>query len=348
MKTILQKFCPIFLLIVFFCPSICVAQEESSEEKKSVFDLFFNEEGDPTEIEIAYNFALLDSLKNKDVYQDANLSVIYDKKNKTSWNIRLKARGKYRRRICDFPPIKLKFEKEELAENGLKKHNDYKLVTHCLNDYQGRENVLREYLTYQLYQVYSERYFRTQLVKVKYIDSQSNKKFSRLGIIIEDEETVAKRLEGKVCDECFSTPKDSFQLENVHTAALFQYMIGNADWSIMLNRNLKIMRCKITDTFFLVPYDFDFSGLVNASYAIPNSDYGHKSIRERVFLGFSDNPSELKPYTEKFIERKDEAYKLVKGFKKLSSTSRKDILDYLDTFYASLKDNSFETGLIGN
>ena len=311
-----------------------------SKEKLTVFDNFLNEES-ATYFELVFDFELLDSLKKLDEEQDAKLTL-----NEQSWNIDLKARGKYRRRICDFPPIKLEFKKDELDSAGFKKHNDYKLVTHCIEGPEGKEHIYREYLAYKLLELLSpDLHFRTQLVKVKYIDSGSKKKFTRFGIIIEDEKTVAKRLDSDVCDGCFSLPIDSFYNENLHNIALFQYMIGNTDWSVTLSRNVKILNCDNTEKYYIVPYDFDFSGLVNASYAIPNSDFQLKSVRDRVYLGLETSPEKLEETVKHYKDMKDELLTYIKKFKLLSSESRKDIKDYLESFYEMLDDGSFDSHL---
>ena len=51
---------------------------------------------------------------------------------------------------------------------------------------------------------------------------------------------------------------------------LFEYMISNTDWNVSLLHNIKLIRKKDTKEIIVVPYDFDYSGLVNADYAVPN------------------------------------------------------------------------------
>lgn len=340
MKTPIQSIISVASVFLSLLFTLQLSAQEGYVEKKGTFFDLIETESFRT-LELDFSFDQLDSLKKRGEYLPATLKVFEGKKDYSTWNIRIKARGKYRRRICDFPPIKMKFKKDDLEEQGLKRHNDFKLVTHCVDDRSGKENVLREYLAYQLYPIYSDKFFRTQLVKIKYDDTESGKKFTRIGMIIEDEETMEKRLNGKVCDDCFSVPKEKFDLSNIHINALFQYMIGNSDWSIAMNRNLKLLEMDDSKKFCAVPYDFDFSGLVNASYALPNTDYGLKTVRERVFLGQCDDVKEILPYIDHFLDKKQEAFNMVQNFKLINGASRRDILEYLESFYASLEDKSF-------
>ncbi len=332
-------------LILLLCGTLSFSQNGQAEKKKksSIFELFVSEKY--TEFDLTIGFEQLESVKKTNDYIPAVLELDIENETAKKWDIEVKARGRYRRRICSFPPIKLKFDKGDLSEKGYKKDNDMKLVTHCVDDYTGKENVLREFLVYKLYEIFSDRYFRTQLVKVKYRDSESSKKMNGVGILIEDDETVERRLTAKTCEGCFSMPQDSFFVDNLHIASLFQYMIGNADWSIEMSRNLELMQCQEEFKYFIVPYDFDFSGLVNASYAVPNSNFNQKDIRDRIFLGLFKNANELRPYCEYFKSKKEEVINYVKSFKELPAFSRRDIIEYIETFYTSLEDETFYANL---
>ncbi len=338
--------CTLMILIVVFYSALLFGQEnkqDTSSAKSSIFELFSSE--GYTEFELTYSFAELERLKKTDEYLKGILEFKDKNKAVQTWEMELKARGRYRRRICEFPPLKIKFDKDNLKDSGFRKDNDMKLVTHCVDDYTGKENVLREYLAYQLYQLHSPHYFRTQLVRVTYKDSESNQKIKGVGILLEDNETVEKRLDAKECENCFSLPKDTFYQDNLHITGLFQYMISNSDWSITMARNVEMLQCKKNQQFYVIPYDFDFSGLVNASYALPNMDFNQKSIRDRVFLGLYDDPDELKPFGAFFLSKKEKVLDLVNNFKELPAFSRRDIAEFLESFYASLEDGTFYEGL---
>ena len=114
-------------------------------------------------------------------------------------------------------------------------------------------------------------------------------------------------------------------------------MIGNEDFSLLTNKNLKILRTKPDSIFRVAPYDFDFSGLVDASYAIPNSDYKLKSVKSRVFLGIC-NDKELQPTIQHFKDKKEELLACIDNFTLMNKSERKSIKKYILSFYDSLEE----------
>ena len=66
--------------------------------------------------------------KKKDEYQPASITFKLADGSQFQQELKVKARGKSRRRICDFPPIKMKFKKDNLEADGLNREfNEYKL-----------------------------------------------------------------------------------------------------------------------------------------------------------------------------------------------------------------------------
>lgn len=64
---------------------------------------------------------------------------------------------------------------------------------------------------------------------------------------------------------------------------LFQFMIGNTDWYAYINHNMKVLAAKVFTVPVLIPYDFDYSGIVHTDYATPNNNYPLQHIKERFF-----------------------------------------------------------------
>ena len=85
-----------------------------------------------------------------------------------------------------------------------------------------------------------------------------------------------------------------------------------------------------------MPYDFDFSGIVNAHYALPSKDQNLASVTDRAFMGYPVDQQILEENLELFKEKRDDLYRVVDQFKPLSRLSRSQVLEYLDTFYDSL------------
>lgn len=308
------------------------AEAQIQQEPSTIFDMLYGEE--PVEVSIFTDFEQLDSLRNTNEYQAAAFAFEY-KDTESKWGIKLRTRGKFRRRICNQPPLKLNFDKDDLVAYGLQKDDELKLVTQCVPGYVGKDYVLREYLSYQLYNILSPHSFRAQLVKLEYNCTSTGKKEKSWGIILEDKNTLERRLNSEKCGDCYGRPREEFDEQSLGRATLFQYMIANADYSLNQARNLELFRNKESGKLFVAPYDFDFSGLVNASYALPNPDYQQKRVRDRVFLGHSSD-EQLAETIAYFKEKKPEIMAYVDDAKYLAKGSRRDIEKYIESFYDSL------------
>jgi hypothetical protein len=113
-------------------------------------------------------------------------------------------------------------------------------------------------------------------------------------------------------------------------------MIGNTDWDLHTTRNLRILKHPDHAKLLAIPYDFDFSGFVNAPYAIPSADLHMQNIRDRYFMA-----SELPTETIQKAFRKISAAKndLVACCQKsgLSDKAVKDMTGYLEGFFKGME-----------
>ncbi|GJM33052.1 MAG: hypothetical protein DHS20C18_20530 [Saprospiraceae bacterium] len=272
--------------------------------------------------------------KKTDAYQDARISYTDVNGNTVEQNIEVKPRGKYRRMICDSPPLMLKFSKEELATADLNDDHKLKLVTHCFEDNieESEQNLLKEFLVYKILNLLTEKSYRVQLVNITYIDSKDDRRLQRVGFIIESTRELGERLES-VSKTLYNLNIEQLEPTQYHTVAMFQYMICNTDWPLRVARNIKTFLPEETDKITIVPYDFDFSGLVNAHYAKINPDFNQTNLRERVFMGKFDNEEQLNETLAVFKERKKDIISLCKNFKLLNKKNRQDVSNFIRSFY---------------
>lgn len=325
-----------FLLLSVFWISFQVLPQE---KKQGIFDLIHSENALKLEIEVDLE-SLLEN-KNTNDYFPAVLKFEDNQEKKQKWEVEVRSRGKFRRKVCQFPPLKIKFPKKDLKEEGFNKHNEFKLVTHCTAALDADEYLLREFLIYKLFNIISDTGFRAQLIRATYKDGKSSTRIKRYAILLEDEEDLEDRMESKVCDECYNWPVEELNLEEIHKVCLFQFMIGNTDWSFKFLRNLKLLMPKDSSGYIASPYDFDFAGLVNVPYAIPNADYALENCRQRYFIGFVEEERELAATILLFQSKKQEMIEYVQNFKYLDKSSKKDIIRYMETFYASIEQGDF-------
>jgi len=209
----------------------------------------------------------------KDKFKNEKLPAVlmYRKKDSVSVHkdIHIEARGVSRKKICTFPPIKLKLKKVSFDDPYLDQVKNQKLVTHCNPAKSYDQILMKEYLVYKLYSVFTEQSFRVRLVKMNYIDSEKKvKTISRYAFLIEDIKVLADR------NNCYQVKLNNLGMKHMDKGSmiqlsLFQFMIGNVDWSIPGLHNIKVLKSKdiSREYSFPVPYDFDFTGFVDAGYA---------------------------------------------------------------------------------
>ena len=82
-----------------------------------------------------------------------------------------------------------------------------------------------------------------------------------------------------------------------------------------------------------MPYDFDFSGLVSAPYAVPNPNYVIFSLTERIFMGFPQDLEDLHDAIYQVYGERQVLLNKVKSFNRLNSESRREVVDYLTSYF---------------
>jgi hypothetical protein len=264
-----------------------------------------------------------------------------------SQEIQLGTRGNFRlqRRNCEFPPLRINLKKGSTKGTIFETQDKLKLVVACkLGQSYWEEYVLLEYMAYRTLNVLTDLSFRVRLAQVTYVDTGSgDDPFTRYAFIIEDDDVMALRNGGRKVDWS-SGQLDPRLVESDHAilVEVFQYMIGNTDWSSVEMHNMELFRTA-DQKASTVPYDFDFSGLVDARYATPDESLPIRRVRERLFRGFCpDNmnlgPEDYDPVYAYFIEKKDEIYELWRSQEGLGEDLVKDSLKYFDDFYETLSD----------
>jgi len=328
---------PFLLTLGLFLFIFSLAAQDSIPAK-SIFSTLQDQE--IINVTIETNLDSLINYRKRETYQRAKFT--YEDKDGVviTRKMKVKPRGKYRRKVCDFPTIKLNFSKKELKADGMAKYDDYKVVTHCLDDKkESKENVLREYLVYKMYNILSPKSYQVKYVKITYIDSEGKMNtLKRTGFLIED----TGELEDRIGVEVHPEPKfpiDSFDIEQYNFVALFQYMIGNVDWrATPFVKNAKAMKAEREDKYQLIPYDFDFSGVVNVSYMRVAEHLNQKNNRQRIFLGHIIRQKELKSNFERYEAKKIELLDYISNFDLLPKPSRKSIRKYIESFYEDIAD----------
>lgn len=329
--------------ISVFGQAINVSQEATSQ---SVFNLLQSDE--VKEITIKTDMEKLLEGKGVHKYVDARLTYTNASDKKEWWNIKVKQRGKFRKKECAFPPLKLRFSKKDLAAKGLKSFRTLKLVTHCMDDvYTTKNNVLKEYLTYKLYNELTDKSLKVQLVKVTYVDI--NKKYSKLkryGILIENHHEMADRVGSEVVTIFNPDYKKVNKKEEIRMA-MFQYMIKNNDWNVVMAHNIKLVKDKETGLFSIVPYDFDFAGIVNSRYETSNAIIKLESSWKKAYQGHFKDQDLVNEVISEFQSKRENFEATILNCKTMDKLNRKKMIRHLNSFYKKLEyDNIMKNAVV--
>ncbi len=267
----------------------------------------------------------------------ANFTAKFEDGSEVTGPVTLEVRGKYRKENCYLPPLKINFKNEKSPI--LTPLGSIKLVNVCE---VGRKNnadyVLKEYLTYKIFNLFTDKSLRARLLKINYIDSFGKRKpIQEFGFLLEDVSDMARRND---CIERKTPVKHTELTDRKHMTkvAMFEYMIGNTDWSVPARHNIKLVVPK-EDTSaipFPVPYDFDHSGLVKTDYALPPPQLSITDVTQRSYRGFARNIEEINTMAEEFIIKKEAIYNLVKNFEYISDNAKKNMISFLNEFYVTL------------
>jgi hypothetical protein len=326
-------------LTILLSPLCLSAQDSSGKDLKLLLkrSIFFNS-SDPLEITLVSDFRNIKSKRKKKVYQPATVTMKLPGIDAVTEDIQLAARGEFRRTTCNMPSLMLDFKNPKAPKlSSLKK---MKMVCGCSASKYDEELLLREYLVYKMYNMLTDMSFGVRLAKFTYKDVQDKmKEYTQYGFLIEDVDDVAKR---NGCRE-FNKPvmsgasTDRTQLSIV---SMFQYMIGNTDWSLPNNHNIRYIQL-LNDTIsfpYVLPYDFDYCGMVNAPYAIPQKEFGIEKVTDRFYRGMARTKDEIDPIIQLFKDKREFFVGLIQNFTILRKGSRDEMLYFLDSFYKDLED----------
>lgn len=249
--------------------------------------------------------------------------------------LKVMVRGNFRRvqGTCQFPPLLLNFSRKTSQASIFRHVNKVKLVTHCLSD----DYVFREYLVYKLYNTLTEKSFRARLCQVTYEDLHSKRKVeTRYAFMLEDDKEMARRNHGEIVRKELAIGMEGTDEMTMATLAVFQYMIGNTDWSVPYRHNIRLLSLDSLAAPYPVPYDFDYSGIVSPPYAIPPAELGISSVRQRLYRGYDFPEAVYAEVIRTFKMRRAAIYAIYQNFPYLEKNSRKWTLNFLDDFYETI------------
>jgi hypothetical protein len=255
--------------------------------------------------------------------------------------IKVRTRGNFRLqpRICGFPPLRLNFPKKGTENTVFAGQDRLKLATHCQDRREQYEQItLQEYLIYRTFNLLTDKSFRVRLARITYQDAAGKRdSLTRYGFLIEDENAMAARLGGSIL-HLEGIHDNNTDPEQMMMVTAFQYFVGNTDWSVWALHNIVLVDIPPNPFPVAVPYDFDWSGVIEAPYARPDAKLPIRSVRERLYRGYCRERSEMQPVLDVFNQKKEAIYALWTSQDGLQEKTLKRALEYFDEFYRTIND----------
>ncbi len=267
---------------------------------------------DQSKLDVSMSLVLKDIKKNTN--DSTFLPTVLLMKNSSggvdSVKAEVRARGNFRRQVCYFPPMRLKFDKKDVKGTVFEGNKSLKLVVPCPTSESKNTLMMKEYMAYKVYEVVTPYHFPTRLMNLTLTEpGKKPKTWDLAAFLIEDDDLTAKRHHAKVMENLNLHPlamDDTSSLRH----DIFQYMIANTDWSTTFLHNAKVI-FQAPKKYIPLAYDFDMAGLVDAPYAAVNETLGIANVRERLYRGFCRNEKTTQAIRQEFINNEEKIMKVV-------------------------------------
>lgn len=265
--------------------------------------------------------------------------------------------GISRLRECDLASLEFTVEASDVLGTPFEGLRTLRLVTPCRLRGDYDKYTVLEYLVYRSYAVIAEPALGVQLVRVRFHDSEKPGR-ERVGyaFFIEDIGQAAAR-GGQAWLDIESQRMDDLDAAHLTVMTLFQFMVGNTDWSALRGRpddrcchNVAVFGHEGVGLNTVVPFDFDQTGLVNPPYAAPpDASLGIRRVTDRKYRGLCEHNSEL-PAAIAVFNHKRSALEALLGRDELPyPEARERALKYVGEFYDTINDpRKLERRVIGD
>jgi hypothetical protein len=293
-------------------------------------------------IDLEADFKTVFSVKDDSTMFPAKFTLTDNSGQKRTIDIKIRTRGKTRREkdVCVFTPLLLDFPKSATKNTPFEGQKALKLVTHCTKDDHYEQNTIVEFLIYKSFNVLTDSSFNVSPAMINYIYSGKNADtVQKFAFFLEREKFLAERLQGIEIESEKIHPNNT---NTYHTSLMdmFQFMIGNTDYSTYDLHNIVL----VSDSArklppVAIPYDFDWSGLVDADYAVPNPVLNIEKVTDRIYRGFRKEPEMVNHTIGVFNSKKPEIYRLFENCELLNNYRKKKAIEYLDGFYWTINND---------
>ena len=267
------------------------------------------------------------------------LTVTNDQGRSIELPVMLSTRPHFKRReeTCTVPPIRVRFHRQYTRGTPFEGHLVLRLVTHCRPRREYESHVLEEYLVYRMFNVVTDTSYRVRLARVGWTSRRDpDHRDERWGFFIEQDNALATRVRGSLAPATKSTLR-TIDTANVATVGLFEYMIGNGEWDLAKLRNVRLLAFRRAKTA-AVPFNFDYSGVVGARYAVPAAA-GIEVESRREYRGPCITLAAAKPIVER-LRTAREGFRAEYLAVPVLEHRRQRALSYVDEFFEIADDSA--------
>ena len=253
--------------------------------------------------------------------------------------IRLSPRGitRLRKETCQFPPLRVDFSAAPPATSLFAGQRRLKLVTHCRPSENFQQHLLLEYAAYRLYNQLTPLSFRVRLAQINYVEDSGKTVTSRLGFFIEDHGDVAARNGMTQARVGARIPVPSLNPADAGRFGVFQYLIANLDWAMQAGpagdtccHNSRLIGPGGSPPYATVPYDFDYSGFVDAPYAVPPESINISSVKTRRYRGFCRHNAEALQAAAEIRDRRAALLAVIAQIPQMSDGTRRKAATFIE------------------
>jgi hypothetical protein len=298
----------------------------------------------PLELTLTVNLRRImgdrDTTKHEHPYRSATLAYRDSAGNPVTLPAEVRVRGIWRLQNCQFPPLRLKIAKKAADPTVFDRERRPKLVTHCRNSDDFEQYLLHEYAIYRMHALVTPVALMSRLARVTYVDSASGKPAAtRAAVFLEDEDNLAERLGGRVF-EMKGVPAGQLEPFDTFVMSLFQFMIGNTDWSVPGLHNIQIIQADSATLprHLALAYDWDFTGLIRTRYSAPDPRLRIRSVRDRLYRGVCPAEPDLANAIALFNERRAAILAVYDGVPGLQPSIARDGREYIEDFFRIIND----------
>ena len=321
-----------FCLLCGGCSQSQPAKADSPNYENSLFENLYKTQNLSITIETDIEQILLNKDKDEKLYQEAVIKIHSGQSTTINGLCTIRPRGVTRKRLCDFPPLMIRVNEDQSTSLGIGQSENIKLVTYCKDSLKYEGWIAKEYLAYKLFNELSNESFRVKLATVTYQDNEDQtKKITKDGFIIEPLEELSSRLSCTILE-------DDEAIKNIHrdkykVLTVFQYMIGNSDWNFSNRHNIRLLSCDPKYGPIPIPYDFDYSGLVNADYAKPHPMLPIDKVTDRLFQWRGSVDEDFSETISFFRTKKEKMTQICHSILSNNDNSQESVANYLNDFF---------------